>query len=220
METWGAGGFENAAAKACLEKVKTVDDIADLFDALPEDLTVEIAADQAQQLVAAAECVAAMTGRPAADIPGELKRHMAALGPPHNVLVEVARESVSNVLGRSALIEHWAERDAANFNLAMTSLIARLNPVLPEDSPAPVSAQDGAPNCCFCNQEVDQDQLYALEIRHQAGPTAEFDQGLWCHLSCLNARIHPGHLIQHWKFDPAMIEEMASELLKGKTLPT
>ena len=217
METWGAGGFENAAAKACLAKVETVDDVADLFDELPEDMTVTISAVQAQKLIAAAECVAAMSGRPAVDIPAGLKTKLASLGPPHSVLVEVARESVSNVLGRSALVDLWAERDSADFNLAITSLIARLNPDLPEEAAAPDAVSQ---TCCFCNQDIDHQQLYALEIRHQAGPTAEFDLGIWCHLSCLNARIHPSHLIQHWKFDPAVIEELASELLKGKTLPT
>lgn len=217
MSIWGAGGFENDAAKACLAAIKSVDDVADLFAELPEDLTVAIAADQAQRLIAAAECVAAMSGRPAGDIPDDLEAKLASFGAPHGVLVEVARESVSNVLGRSALTDLWAERDAAAFNLAMTSLIERLNPELPEEEARPEEAHQ---SCCFCNQEIEPKELFSLEVRHQAGLTAEFDLAIWCHLACLNARLHPGHLIQHWKFDPALIEEMATELLKGKTLPT
>ena len=217
MEIWGAGGFENDAAKACLTRIDSVDDLADLFEELPEDLALSIAADQAQRLIAAAECVAAMAGRPAADIPAEIEAKLAAFGPPHGVLVEVARESVSNVLGRSALTGLWAERDSAAFNLAMTSLIERLNPELPEEEGQPEAARQ---TCCFCNREVEPKALFSLEVRHRAGLTAEFDQGVWCHLACLNARVHPDHLIQHWKFDPAVIEELATELLKGKTLPT
>ena len=33
-------------------------------------------------------------------------------------------------------------------------------------------------------------------------------RGAWCHLGCLNERLHPRHLVQEWKFSPEEIDAL------------
>jgi hypothetical protein len=64
MGAWGAGGFENDTALDFAATVESVDDIAAAFAAAPGET---IDADTASIVISAAECVAAMLGRPADD---------------------------------------------------------------------------------------------------------------------------------------------------------
>ncbi len=69
MGAWGAGGFENDAALDFAAAVGGVSDIASAFSAEPGQA---IEADAASVIIAAAECVAAMLGRPSDDLPDDL----------------------------------------------------------------------------------------------------------------------------------------------------
>ena len=39
--------------------------------------------------------------------------------------------------------------------------------------------------------------------------------GKWAHLTCLNARLHPSHIVQVWKSDPEAIQAEVDRLLGG-----
>jgi len=47
------------------------------------------------------------------------------------------------------------------------------------------------------------------------GKGARIRLGKWADLACLNARLHPSHILQVWKTDPAEIEAAAKRLLDG-----
>ena len=107
MGTWGPGGFENDAALGVVAEFATSDDLAALFDSLPEDADEPVDADKARAVVAAAECVAALLDRPAGDLPDALASTLKGFGTPEPELVESAREALSGVLSWSELADLW-----------------------------------------------------------------------------------------------------------------
>lgn len=213
MGTWGAGGFENDTAADFVAGLASPEDIEAAFADLPDDPMTEIDADQAQTTIAAAECIAARLGRPAPDMPETLEPILAAFGEPDAGTIDMAKNAVSRVLRASELTALWAEDDSAAWNLAMTSLIDRLNPELPWSPPKKKRKAEIRQTCSFCDREIAPEELFSIEIREQADGPSPMSQGFWCHLKCLNARLHPKHLVQHWKFDPDEIERLAKKLL-------
>ena len=214
MGTWGAGGFENDEAADFVAGIASVDDIAAVFETLPEDSGADVGADQAARVIAAAECVAAMMGRPAGDMPGDLAPKLAGFGDPDPQLVQSARDVLSRIVSRSELADLWAEDDPAAFNLAIGSLIDRLNPALPFDPPTPTSPVEGGAICSFCNEVIAPEATISIHITQHIDSINAIDRGFWCHLDCLNARLHPRHIVQNWKFDPEEIDKEAERLLK------
>lgn len=170
MGTWGAGSFENDAAADFAATITSPDTLKDAFAKSPDGVSQTIDAERAQVVIAAADCVAALMGHPAADLPPALAKTLANFGSADSSLTTLARESLSHVLSASELTDLWAEDDPAAFNLAMTHLIDLIN---------------------------------------------SLDQGFWCHLACLNARLHPRHIVQNWKIDPDEAFRAADDLLKG-----
>ncbi len=222
MGAWGGGSFENDTAADFVSGVTKVGDIAAAFAALPKDPLTELDVDVAQCILAAAECVACMLGQPAADMPGKTRTCVAAFGRPDSTLVDAARDAVSRVLRHSELTTLWAESDAAPFNRAITSLIARLGPPPQSVKPAKSSSKRKASKtkpvqqtCSFCNGAIEPSDLFLFDITEMGAGEVEaaMRRGAWCHLNCLNARLHPKHLVQNWKFDPAEIERAAKKLL-------
>ena len=216
MGAWGAGGFENDTALDFAAEIESVDDLAAAFAAEPSET---IDADAASTIIAAAECVAAMLGRPADDLPEDLAGRLAGFGKPEPALLETARNHVSMVISNSELTELWAEADnPADFNLAMTGLIDRLNPDIkpkakkghkkkkPHFNPSP---------CAFCNEPMGEQEFGMFDLSVDLGNGEPIRLGKWAHLSCLNAHLHPTHIIQVWKTDPAEIEAAAKRLLEG-----
>src|SRR5262245_31372268 len=115
MGAWGPGGFENDTALDFAATIKSVDDLAAAFVAKPGK---KIDADRACIIIAAAECVAAMLGRPADDLPKKLAVRLRGLGRPEAALLETTRNQVSMVIAGSELSELWAEADnVGEFNL-------------------------------------------------------------------------------------------------------
>ena len=223
MGTWGGGGFENDTAADFAASIDGVDAIAAVFAALPQDPSIALDADDAARVIAAAECIAAMLGHSAADMPAKLAKAIATFGKPDHALVEAARDGVSRVLRHSELTALWAESDAAPFNRAITSLIARLGPPASpkkKTKPSVSKAKAGKPKpvrqtCSFCNGPIDPSELFLFEITDMGGDeiAAAMRRGAWCHLLCLNAALHPKHLVQNWKFDPEDIAREAEKLL-------
>lgn len=215
MGAWGAGGFENDTALDFAATVESVDDIAAVFTSEPG---ATIDADTASTIIAAAECVAAMLGRPADDIPEDLAERLSAFGQPDAALLETARNQVSMAISGSELSELWAEADdPGEFNLAMTGLIDRLNPDIepkgrkgrkkkPPFNPSP---------CAFCNEPMGEEAFGMFDLSVDLGTGDPSRLGKWAHLTCLNARLHPSHIVQVWKTDPATIQGEVDRLLGG-----
>ncbi|MDH3241164.1 MAG: DUF4259 domain-containing protein [Alphaproteobacteria bacterium] len=202
MGAWGGGGFENDTALDFTLAIDGLADIATPLGELPDDPMEEVDADPASRIIAAAECLAAMMGRPAPDLPDDLVLKLANLGAPPPELVEKYKDAVSRVLRLSELTELWAEADPAPFNLAITSLINRLNPDLPFNPPDNPDGPEVRQTCGFCNADIAADELYMIEVSHTTDIINSMHQGFWCHLRCLNASLHPSHIVQNWKFDP------------------
>lgn len=215
MGAWGAGSFENDTALDFAAEIESVDAIAAAFDAEPGET---IDADAACRIVAAAECVAAMLGRPSDDLPEDLADRLAGFGKPERALLEAARNHVSMVISRSELTELWAEADnPADFNLAMTGLIDRLNPDI---KPKAKKGRKKKPvfnrsPCAFCNEPMGEAQFGMFDLSVDLGNGLPVRLGKWTHLACLNARLHPSHIVQVWTTDPAELEAAAKRLLDG-----
>jgi len=213
MGAWGAGGFENDAA---LDFVATIESADDLVAALASKPGEKIDADTASMIIATAECVAAMLGRPADDLPEDLAARLVGFGRPQAVLLEKARNHVSMVISHSELSELWAEADnAAEFNLAMTGLIDRLNPdIKPQAKKGRKKKPPFNPSpCAFCNSPMGEQAFGMFEILIDLGDGHPIRVGKWAHLSCLNARLHPAHIVQVWRSDPEAIQAEVKRLL-------
>ena len=214
MGAWGAGGFENDTALDFVATIASVDDLAAAFASKPGK---KIDADTASTIIAAAECVAAMLGRPADDIPEGLAVRLSGFGKPQAALLEKTRNQVSMVISHSELSVLWAEADNADqFNLAMTGLIDRLNPDI---KPQAKKGRKKKPPfnrspCAFCNKPMGEHAFGMFEILLDLGDGHPVRIGKWAHLSCLNARLHPAHIVQVWRSDPEAIQAEVKRLLR------
>lgn len=216
MGAWGAGGFENDTALDFAATIESVDDLAGAF-AVDDDEAID--ADTACIIIAAAECVAAMRGRPAEDLPDDLADRLSAFGEPDRALWDAARNHVSLVISDSELSELWAEADNPDeFNLAMTGLIDRLNPDI--KAKAKKKGRKKKPyfnpsTCAFCNQPMGAEEFGMFDLSVDLGDGLPMRLGNWAHLACLNARLHPSQIVQVWQTDPEEIHAAAERLLRG-----
>jgi uncharacterized protein DUF4259 len=212
MGAWGAGGFENDTALDFVATIESVDDLVATFASKPGE---KIDADTASKIIAAAECVAAMLGLPADDMPEGLAVRLSGFGKPEAALLAATRSHVSMVISHSELTELWAEADNPDaFNLAMTGLIDRLNPDIKPKAKKDrkKKPQFNRSPCAFCNRPMGEEfGMFEILIDLGDGPSR---LGKWAHLSCLNARLHPAHIVQLWKSDPEAIQAEAKRLLK------
>jgi Domain of unknown function (DUF4259) len=212
MGAWGPGGFENDTALDFVATIESVDDLVAAFASKPGE---KIDADTASMIIVAAECVAAMLGRPADDLPEDLAVRLVGFGKPESALLETTRNHVSMVISHSELSELWAEADnPGEFNLAMTGLIDRLNPDI---KPKAKRGRKKKPQfnqspCAFCNRPMGE-EFGMFELSLDLGGGHPERLGKWAHLSCLNARLHPAHIVQVWKSDPEAIQAEAERLL-------
>ena len=200
MGTWGPGCLENDAALDFLGGGMTVNRFKKAFAEVTKQLETEIDADTAQIGLAAAECVAAMLGRHGPDWHKKELKKVAKLGAPDAELIDRARNAVSSIVLRSELLDLWAEEDYAPFNIAVTDLIDRLNPEIPYDPYPPLPDIDDRLTCVFCDQKIDKKEGVSIYLFHSQDMYNTMDRSEFCHFRCLNAALHPKHLIQRWKF--------------------
>ena len=135
MGAWGPGNFENDAALDWLYDFgendfrlidRTLAGVAAMVEA------DELDADEASEVLAAAECVAAAAGFPPENPPQELAEWLAENSPIQvkPEFVTMARQSVARVLAKSELRELWLESDEfAAWETAVTNLQSRLNQI-------------------------------------------------------------------------------------------
>lgn len=130
MGAWGPGSFENDDA---------MDWLADLVDGGGMDVVESafhgvadaeyLEAPEASSAVAAAEVVAALAGRPPAELPDEAAEWVAAHGrPPADRLMRQARAAVRRVRTDSELKELWEEGEEADaWYACIDDLLRRLD---------------------------------------------------------------------------------------------
>jgi hypothetical protein len=128
MGAWGAGSFDNDDAVdwlASLEHARDLTPIDDAFAAVTGE--GEPGEPDASAAIAAAEVVAAIDGRPLADLPGEIVDWLAAARPrPDPNLTERARAAVQRVRFSSGLKVLWGAGDPAEWYEHIDDLLLRL----------------------------------------------------------------------------------------------
>lgn len=207
MGAWGAGSFDNDAA---LDFAGEIEGIADLESVCETEGLEEVDADLACQMIVAAECVAAMRGHRSPDMPDDLAERVHGLGKPTLALFDSARTAVSVVMGGSELVELWAEADKeerAAFNRSMTDLIERLNrPQGRRSKPKKKTVNPNPSPCMICDKPMGDGEFHQFSITLLADDISEMKQGGWVHMSCINAALHPKHMIQNWQYDDELLK--------------
>ena len=135
MGAWGPGNFENDTALDWLYDFgendfrlidRTLAGVAAMIEA------DELDADEASEVLAAAECVAAASGFPPHNPPEELAEWLTENSPIQvkPEFVTMARQAVARVLAKSELRALWLESDEfAAWETAVTNLQSRLNQI-------------------------------------------------------------------------------------------
>lgn len=222
MGAWGSGSFENDTALDFASAIGSVDDVEKAFEASSELgvalIEGEIDADMSCEIIVAAECVASMRGHASPDMPEELAETVQGFGKPSMELFELARNNVSAVISRSELCELWADEGSGDWNRAMTDLMDRLN------KPQKKALKKGAkarkakapqPNpspCLFCDKPMGDEQFHMFDLTVHEDEFSTSKQGGWVHLECLNAALHPKHMIQNWQFDDEQLDWLREKL--------
>ncbi len=206
MGAWGAGNFENDDALDFLAEIDGPGVLGSVFQALPPAGDGEIDATDACRVLAAAEVVAAMMGRPSADCPAELTPRLKEFGKPTDALIDLARQGVSRVLFDSELLDLWNESDSReDWNIVVTDLIERLNPEIPAKKKGRRKAAPVKSNaiCPYCNETVGTEPSLLLTVKIvEDDPIGGSELMMQCHLKCFNSKLHPRRLLQHWVYDP------------------
>jgi hypothetical protein len=216
MGAWGPGAFENDAALDFVPEIEAAQDLADALTIRTPDQPID--ADTACRIVVVAECVAAMRGHPCADIPDGLAEMLAAFGQPSRSLFHHARDHLAGVMERSELMELWAEEDSRPFNLAIHDLLERLN-LPPVDAPKRKGGKKKIFNkspCSFCDEPMGEEQFSGFKIELDYGDGNPLTVGGWAHHRCLNAALHPKHMIRIHKNDEYIDPNEFDRLLESE----
>ena len=132
MGTWAADSFSNDGALDWLQdfvEAPTMEMLRDTLEYVTElDADDYLEAPDCEEAIAAAEIVAALTGKPSTKLPDDLKTWLATghglTGAP---LVAAARAAMTRIVNASELQELWAGSDSNPQWLAeMSDLIRRL----------------------------------------------------------------------------------------------
>jgi hypothetical protein len=216
MGTWGPRAFENDVALDFVAEIQTAQDLADALTVRTRDEPID--ADTACRIVVVAECVAAMRGHPPDDMPDALAARLATFGKPSKSLFHHSRSHLSAVMMRSELMELWAEDDPAPFNLAMHDLLERLNlPPADASKRKPPAKKKPAMNrspCSFCAEPMGEGQFSQFAITLDDGDGNLVTHGGWAHHRCLNAALHPKHMIRVYRNDEPVDPDELDRLLE------
>ena len=212
MGTWGAGAFENDTALDYAAEITSPRDLAAALTIRTPEQPID--ADEACRIVVVAECVAAMRGHPCDDLPDGLAERLTEFGRPSRSLFHHARDHLAAVMLRSELMELWAEQDPRPFNLAMHDLLERLNrpPARPERRKPRKPIWNASP-CSFCNLPMGEAEYSQFDITLDHGEGNPITRGGWAHHRCLNAALHPKHMIRVYLNDEPVNPDELHRLL-------
>ena len=216
MGTWGPGAFENDVALDFVAEIQTAQDLANALTIRTPDQPIE--ADTACRIVVVAECVAAMRGHPCDDLPDALAERLATFGKPSRSLFHHARDHLTAVMVRSELMELWVESDPSAFNLTMHDLLERLNrPAVDGEKRKRVKKKPAwnASPCSFCDEPMGEDQFSEFRISLDHGNGLPIARGGWAHHRCLNAALHPKHMIRVYMNDEPVNPDELDRLLES-----
>ncbi|GAB5481349.1 MAG: hypothetical protein Pars92KO_11060 [Parasphingorhabdus sp.] len=219
MGAWGPGSFENDSALDWVSGISSLEDVAAKFDALADLEEADIDVDLASEIIAAAEIVAMLMGQIAPDAPEDALKKVDNFAKPDAALVAQAKMAVSEVLGESELLDLWSENleDSAGWNVAITGLITRLNADVNVNPPSSEEIEEisgGLSPCVFCDKDIEPENLTSLSFRDMSSKdNLAISHGVYCHLSCLNSKLHPRRLIQNWRFN--VDDALVDQILKG-----
>ncbi|MCB1022456.1 MAG: DUF4259 domain-containing protein [Acidobacteria bacterium] len=203
MGAWGTGNFENDDALDLLGGLAPgeAEPLEKLFDAACSAGMEgkQIDASTAAQALAAAELVCAARGHASDDLPDDAIPLVKALKKPAPDLVEKAISAVSYALAHSELVELWAESDEPEgWNRVATGLVARLDaPVRSKKLSKKQRETVSRCVCSFCGELIPLAELVTLDMR-RPWSDAGVSRGIFAHEGCLNAKLHPRHIVQWW----------------------
>lgn len=130
MGAWGAGSFENDDAGDWVWELEEADDSQFLRAALERVTQIGdgyLEAPLCTQAQAAAEVVAALLGRPVAQLPEEARAWVEAHSGRHEKsLAPIALEALKRIRSRSELQELWDESGADEWHTVLDDLERRL----------------------------------------------------------------------------------------------
>jgi hypothetical protein len=127
---WSPGCFDNDDAQNWvggeLEGAEGAEPVTEAFAAVLEGGTC-LDASQASMALAAAEVVAALIGKPAANLPHAVASWVAGKRPPAPALVHGARRVVERILQDSKVKDLWAESEhSGKWEQEVAGLVGRL----------------------------------------------------------------------------------------------
>lgn len=132
MGAWAHGSFGNDDALDWvgeLEGAEGVEPIAEAFEAVLAAGDDYLKAPEASAALAAAEVVAALLGRPAAELPDEVAAWVVGKKSPAAGLVKKAERAVRRILEASELKDLWADSgDSAKWQADVEGLLRRVAP--------------------------------------------------------------------------------------------
>jgi len=132
MGTWGHGSFENDTAMDWIYGLEETSEMTILGDTIGSGLEMMeseegMDADTACNVLAAAEVIAAMRGKPSEDLPDSVKSWIEGKPKAPPELSKAAFLTVNSLLQKSELKELWDESDeSAKWVEAVNSLVTRL----------------------------------------------------------------------------------------------
>ena len=64
----------------------------------------------------------------------------------------------------------------------------------------------------FCDKPMGDGEFHMLDVTVHEDEISSSKRGGWVHLQCLNAALHPRHMIQNWQFDDELLEFVMRKL--------
>jgi len=195
MGTWGGGSFDNDTALDYLADIEHPHQLKETLDLRGLN---QIEVSHAEQIIVAAEMVAAMIGRPAKGAPAHVITLAERFGEPPAKLLEAAQQGVMAALTRSELPRLWANADSSReFNMSVSRLVDRLMPGTP--MPEGLPGEQATHSCVFCGEGVPRSRLFSITLRQETGGHPESYGTFHCHIACFNGALPAGQLVQEWK---------------------
>ena len=130
MGAWGHGSFDNDTAMDWAWDLEASTDLTAINEALErvtQHVEEYLEAPDCDEAIAAAEVVAALQGKPAEDLPGNVIQWLNGKPRPDEELIEKCRTAIQTILAGSELKELWQETDDFDiWSAGVNDLLARL----------------------------------------------------------------------------------------------
>ena len=186
MGTWGAGSFENDTA---LDFSNYVSDLEVVKAVLKRPVDV---ADE--EVLVAAEIVAAMMQRPCLYFPESLTIKLKAFGAAGDDLIALARNTAATIRDNSELSELWAESGDPDWIITMNDLVRRLDPntdYTAPDAPEFEKTDEIGFGCILCHKDGSKSEEVKIAVEKDDG-VISYSYTHYAHRDCvLNMFVSP-----------------------------